>query len=300
MSPVATFTLRLATWAVPMILITYVLWGVMEPTSVDEHYAKLSATSELNGLLVGSSRMSQGVVPSRAFAGSQHDKRVLNFAFTNQTSPYGEVYNQAILDRSSEMSDAMFVLEINPWIFARDKHESEPRERGRILDGLVQIQGHPNMDYAVRKMSRQWYEAALGPEHPLYVEEDGWLHVELDWSKMDMDSCRIEKLKRYQKLKGHYALDSVRLSAFFGLVDSLKMRGKVVGLELPVSRAMAELEAEVFPEFESWVQKIAADLRVVRLRDSLHYETHDGNHLLPASARALSDWLANSGALYPN
>ena len=194
----------------------------------------------------------------------------------------------------------MFVVEVNPWTFARDKREPSPRETGKILDGLYQTQGHPNLDYALRKMSRQWYHAALGPEHPLYVERDGWLHVELDWNTMDMDSCRTAKFERYQKLEGHYTLDTTRLAAFFKLVDQLRSQGYVVGLELPVSAPMSELEDSVFPDFASWVDEIGKKIPVIRMRDSLHYETHDGNHLLPASARALSDWLANSGTLYPN
>ena len=293
----AALLVRLVLWAVPAVLLVYAGTLAMRPTSVDEHYVKLSSGETVNGLLIGSSRMSQGVDPERVFANTGFEGSVLNFAFTNVTSPYGEVYNRAILKRARGVHNGVFVLEVNPWIFARDRRETVPRETGRTLDGLVQLSGHPNLDYLVRKTKRQWYQACTGPEHPLYPEASGWLHVDLDWSGLDMDSTRHAKLERYRVLEPHYVLDSTRLRSFEVLVSELRKRGQVVGLELPVSSGMAEIEQRVFPAFESWISDLQGQLPIVRLRDSVAYVTHDGNHLMRASAEELSAWLNRTGLL---
>lgn len=288
---VIRFGVRLVLFLIPGLALVWVLMSTVDPSNVDEHYPKLCA-GEVQGLFIGSSRMSQALNPEAVGKGTKWEGALLNFAFTNATSPYGALYSESVLRRAEDIEDGLFILEINPWILSRDSREEEPREKGKTLDDLWSVSGHPNISYLLGKSKKQLWQLWTQEQGRLEISRDGWLKVAMELDSLDLPQRYQEKLEAYRDILPHYRGSSDRIQAFHELVEALKKKGEVVIVRIPVSEEMVALEKELALE-----TTLASDLEWLASERVLDFTndpeaaalvTHDGNHLHYSSALRFS------------
>jgi hypothetical protein len=150
------FTTRLVLFSVVVFATVSIFYIVAESTFNDRFYSKFLHKS--NGLVLGSSRALLGLNPEAIADSCVQAEGILNFAFTQKTSPYGEVYYNAICNKlQSNQTNGLFILEVSPLSLSA-AGDAQP-EKKLVLGEMFFFNLNPNPEYVFRNA-----------QHPLYLD----------------------------------------------------------------------------------------------------------------------------------
>jgi hypothetical protein len=294
------FLKKIALWC-GVGLALHVIAGFFASGKTDAFYLRFT-TPKKSSLIIGTSRAAQGLMPSviNPLLGTN----MLNFGFTLDSSPYGEVYNHAIEEKLDESTqNGIFILSVEPWslssAWTEEGKEGIPEE-GLSLGTVKELNQSPNYEYLVREYAKGWGFNVLEyyGYHPTEVtlHPDGWLEVDKPLDPSSIASRTKGKIKHYREnaMPGRKISD-YRMSNLKKLIGKLKQHGKVYLVRLPVSPEMYDLEHEFCADFDAQMQSISETLSVpynAMQSEAKDIVFSDGNHISRYSTQYCSQLVA--------
>ncbi len=282
-------------------LLVAVLWGVISHYTqgyVNEYYPKFLNKSP--SLVIGTSRALQGIIPDSLIQGLDFDGPMLNFAFTIKSSPFGEVYLNAIKRKvPSETTSGLFIVEVSPFAFAADtslkRGVNRFRESKLMLGDQCFMNFEPNIEFVLRNYGKPIYELILndnGGNVNLKTFKNGWLQVTVPMDSVSFNSRLSSTQAFYKKEFSSMEVSEKRKRAFISVLDFLKEKGEVYIVRLPLHNSVHVMENDFFPEFDEYIGTVASNngLQYINLV-SKKYETTDGQHISSSAAKELSSYL---------
>jgi hypothetical protein len=241
-------------------------------------------TPRQHSLVIGTSRAAQGIDPdilNERLREVYPAGDLYNFAFHIDETTYNEIYFSAIMKKlTADRGHGLFILSVDPWAFKRDN-----QILGEV--DLHSVSVNPNLEYLVRFFNRTWISPL--PTH-VYVNSSGRSVVT---GVKRNPSMIASKLQTYREMALHYAYDEASERVFVRLIDSLKSRGDVYAVRMPVAPEMVALEDSVMPDFSTRISELVQSHGAVYLdfiRES--FDTNDGNHLTKEEGDRFSELLA--------
>lgn len=295
-----------------LVAATHIILAFLADGTTDQYYQKFILPNSKN-LIFGTSRASQGLNPTvlNECLGKQDFQ---NFAFTLLSSPFGEVYTNAIKNKISTIdSGGYFIVAVDPWSISKWKGKSVAMADSRsILSEIEHFDRKPNLEYLWFKYSCGWGMIAyrkfekfvLKSNHRFFnrqvngsfaeVNRDGYLRVypSLDSSFVALKENRTfgEYLKKSKEME----LSSERIESLKKLIQLLNSKGKVFLVRLPVHEKMYGIEKHYMNDFDDRILELLAEEKYyINMTDSIFEHTYiDGNHLYYESALDVSQRLA--------
>lgn len=267
----------------------------------DRFYHKF--TYRANSMITGSSRALYALNPEMIDSFIHARPPFLNFAFTQRTSPFGELYYKAICGKvSEETADGIFVVEVTPLsVYSDDEYRSEEE---LILSKMVVYNMDPNYNYLFANSQRPFYQFFLHPESTNSVEHahrSGWYAYDQlpdEATIRKQGEAQVKTLTNlFQRTQG---LD-YRYYWFNRTVEELVNHGQVILLRLPVAPEIRNMEQEYYPEFDSLMTAVAGRYKVhyLDMSRTSGWTYYDFQHMTAESANrfslALGDTLRKSG-----
>ena len=269
----------------------------------DAFYLRFTSPRQ-SSLIIGSSRAAQGFMPSVLKDSLGLD--VFNFGFTMDNSPYGEVYNHAILEKlDPDSKDGVFILVVDPWTVSSTIDPKvgveEFGEKDLVLGKMHFFNMNPNYEYLILDYSKGWGSNVLEyyGAHPSEVtlHTDGWLEVVKPMDDASIKARTDAKLKHYREvaLPGR-VMSAKRLADLETLITTLDQHGDVYLVRPPVVDELLEIENQLSPDFDSAMQFMAEKthakyLSMLPFAKDITYT--DGNHISRNSAQYATALLAN-------
>ena len=277
------------------LLIAVSITGVffMADGTSDPFYKKFTS-SRKSSLILGSSRMGQGIIPSVIDKGLEGVKSY-NYAFTYNTSPYGPVYLNSIKQKLDTLAkNQVFVLGVDPWVLSNDSEDPNDinmfMEKNSFLGTLSTVNADPNLDYLIHNYSEP-YIKILYNRSPLIVEDDGFLRLTIPLSEAHVLSKKDKAIEDYTEKSRTYQFSTLRMDYLKETIIYLKRYGDVYLIRPPVDPGILEVEDELMPNFEEVLNRLSRDMEVPYFDFSGKgddFEYSDGHHLMPKSANRLS------------
>lgn len=267
-----------------IIAISFFTWRIWElvPGENDPYYLKFTQ-GQYQGLIIGSSRAGQGIIPSLL------NEDIYNFSFNGILSPYGPSYTRAIFKKISDQSHGPFIIEINPTSVAlsstRERADvfSYPEDAG-LLANMHFFNSNPNLEYVMKSRRSPFYKKEHSP-FTLRLHNDGWLEV-VNAPNIQSEKRMEVMIKSYENLFKDNFLSGKRINSLKDLIQQLKRRGKVFLVRIPTSREISQIENKYFPQFDEDIAKIGQELNIpyINLFHEPGFQTIDGDHLTKESA----------------
>lgn len=252
-------------------------------SGISDYAYKRFTSSNHPSLILGTSRAAQGIQPqiiNETLSNSDYQLPIYNFSFTVMDSPYGEIYYNSIVKKVSHDSNknGLFILSVDPFGLGIETNfwdKGELREKGRCLD-KIKCYYNPQIYYLlIYCRPAQWIKDKV-----LKLHDDGWLEVSVDWDSINYQNNLKEKMKAYYSYK--LGKSEYRILWLENTIDYLEQYGEVYLCRIPVSYEMAELENELWPDFNDDINIIAQKHHIPYFHFSScsgKYRTTDGNHL---------------------
>lgn len=244
-------------------------------------------------LVIGTSRAAQGIHPEviyKELRGNGFNLPIYNFSFSRPTSPYGEVYYNAIKKKISDecYTNGLFVVSVDPWSLSDNGDSCQLQESKGCLS-YVNFFMRPNLQYIYKNFKQ------LSRSSSMRLHDDGWLEVDVP-----MDSASVAKRMERKKIdyqdaiieKSHY-----RLSWLAKTIDLLKKRGTVVLCRIPADEYFIDMENKFWPSFEIDMEKLADkySVKYISFINTISdYRTTDGNHLFKEDGERFTRNLCDS------
>ena len=238
------FILGTLTFALAVIIIFTLAFAFIPSGRMGDVYERITSPLQ-SSIVIGTSRAAQAVNPeiinSRLKTASFTP--LYNFAFHLDASSYNEVYETAIYKKLAPYGNKrnFFILAVDPW--AVRKLDSIPRELA-----LHSYSQSPNMEYIAKNFSRSWFSPL--PTHS-FVNKYGRTEVDYvpktkeEWEKrVDM------RLAAYIDMAKKYCYDQNSQYVLERIIDTLKKRGDIFLVRIPVSKPMRNLENKICPDFD--------------------------------------------------
>ncbi len=269
-------------------------------SETDEFYYRFTTPTQ-NSLVLGTSRAAQGINPSviNKMLGRSD---LFNYSFTNDHSPYGEIYLKSIQKKLSPMATSgIFILSVDPWCLSSVISAPEDiflfRENGMMLDKMPVVDVRPNFFYLLQFYNEPYSHLLTGAHNEeLVLQPDGWLEVNVPMDSANVKRRTDNRMKDYrEKVKPSYAPSNLRMSYLESTITFLKQHGQVYLVRVPVSAQMKSIEDEYYPGFDMRINDLSNKCEVpyFNLRESENECTFtDGNHLSKASAETVSIQIA--------
>jgi hypothetical protein len=265
----------------------------------DDYYLRVASPRQ-TGLIVGTSRAAQGLVPAEI------DARALgasaapyNFAFASSLTRYGRAYFEAIGRKLAEQRPAqigVFLLEVSPLAISIDATGTrEFPEQETFVGKLSTFASDPNVEYPfyaarrgydiIDRSVRRWRGTGR-----LFLHDDGWLEVkpvadasiELNIQQKLVDYAQVFSVSRHSPERSEYLERTI---------VQLVARGRVALVVMPIDPRLRALEWSYMPDFDDRMRVLAERSRATYLDLSdldARVVTNDGNHLRQDWARAVS------------
>jgi hypothetical protein len=280
------FLVKLALWAVPLVVVFATTMAYFAPRMQDEgYYGKLSAP-RCPSLILGSSRAHQGLIP-QVFSASalSFDRPIENFAFNADDSPYGAPYLRAIQQKLAESStQGLFILDVNFMNLSDDSKD---------VDGFIEKMHfftlRPNYEYLLRFYTAPYYTVIVRAlrQGQARLHPDGWMEVDGTADKQLVESL----LESYREQLSIVKLSPQRMAYLEQIILFLRAHGRVVLVRMPAGsrrRAMEDVQA---PGLSSLLQSVARRTHCSYFDfwdASPEYRTRDESHLTKESAEQFS------------
>ncbi len=275
--------------AVTVLLIFWAAFTMIPSGRLGDVYERVSSPLQ-SSLVIGTSRAAQAINPEiiNARLKKLYPTPPYNFAFHLDASSYNPVYEAAIYKKLAPHDGKrhLFVLAVDPW--ALRKLDSIPQELA-----LKSYSQRPNIEYIVKNFSRTWFSPL--PTHS-FVNRHG--RTEVDYvpkSKAEWEKRVSMRLVSYNDMARKYRYDYSSQQVLERIVRSLKKRGDVFLVRIPISKPMKKLEDAVCPDFDVKMRNLSQKQNVKYLNFSkADYSTTDGNHLTQNEGNRFSKALADS------
>lgn len=272
----------------------------MADGTTDAFYEKLSSPKQ-SSLIVGSSRVSQGVHPNiiDSILGT---KGLYNYGFTITSSPYGKAYYNSISGKlDGKSKNGNFIIAVTPWSLSEYKynHKKDGKylEEGDFISKTSFVNMNPNIEYLLESFNSK-NEAIIrnkkrkGLYQTFFVHENGWLEVTIE-SDMISNSLRTKnKIETYKKKVIKYkGFSEYRFGYLKKTIELFKEHGQVYLVRIPVVDAMLEIENELVPNFDDIMNETSKEygipyINMMPFNDQYNYT--DGNHLTVSSGKKFS------------
>jgi len=258
----------------------------------DPFYSR-TTTPKQESLILGTSKAAQGLMPE--VLNSYLETDIYNFSFTVAHSPFGPAYLSTIEKKLKlETKDGVFIITVDPWSISSDgkdpNNEEEFGEAKSFMGTTASFSSKPNISYLLNSYDDNYIKILLNFSL-MEVHKDGWLEV---FPPMDSSSVknRIAEniLEQNEKLKS-YQFSETRFEYLKRTIETLKNHGKVYLVKLPVDYKIAEIEAELVPDFDAKIEELAKTVSVPYLNlmnSDTKFTFTDGIHLYKDSAKLLS------------
>jgi hypothetical protein len=267
------------------------------------YYHKCSSNQQQN-LIIGTSRASQAIMPSVLKDSLGID--ILNFAFNGTTSPYGQVYSNAIHQKiEQKTTDGTFIVCVDPWSLRVLKDsitgEEEFPEEKNILNKIHSFNGYPNLEYIAQDYHQGWGNIAFTrwrKNTSVTGHEDGWIEVTRVINSEEIEKRTKGKANGFRSTLRDSKISQYRIDEMKKLIADLNQRGTVCLVRLPVSETIFEIESEFFPGFDSLIETISGSNRIHYFNmQQLHTEMifNDGHHInrsyAPKCTAMIASWI---------
>jgi hypothetical protein len=264
----------------------------------DRFYHKF--TYKAPSLLLGSSRALLGLNPDKINAKKKMPPPILNFGFTQATSPYGEVYYNAIMKKvGTAESKGVFILEVGPLSVSS---KSDSIAEGKLILGRLRVfNANPNIDYILENSQNPLYLFLADPQtgkkkSKAIYHTNGWNQSGNTPDSLTMVANRAHGIKAYQPVFNGSSLSTYRLSWLEKTVTSLSEYGKVVLVRVPVTSEMKKMEDVYCPGFNDIMKQLAEKKNALYLdmMNTGDYVFLDIHHLSSESANVFSERLGDT------
>lgn len=283
------FILGTLTFALAVIIIFTLAFAFIPSGRMGDVYERITSPLQ-SSIVIGTSRAAQAVNPEiiNSRLKTAYFTPLYNFAFHLDASSYNEVYETAIYKKLAPCINRrnIFVIAVDPW--AVRKLDSIPRELA-----LHSYSQSPNMEYIAKNFSRSWFSPL--PTHS-FVNKYGRTEVDYvpktkeEWEKrVDM------RLAAYIDMAKKYCYDQNSQYVLERIIDTLKKRGDIFLVRIPVSKAMRNLENKICPDFDDRMFTISKKHAIAYFDfKKADYKTTDGNHMTQSEGNRFSKELADS------
>lgn len=294
-----------------IVIVIHFALALAADNTIDEYYGKVS-NGKRNSLVLGTSKALQGIIPPviDSILGVKENK-LYNFAFTLTSSPFGEVYYNAIDKKvDSNSSGNYYIIAVDPWSIAEkvDSNSSATLDENSVLYDLNDVTSSPNFEYLWKKYPSGWGSFILKKAEVFLLQrnadqlnesvkgsfsimkESGWLKVYTSLDSSFVRKKENKKFKQYRKEAVENQFSTFRYSYFVKTIEKLKKHGSVYLVRLPVHEEMLKIEDALVPQFTSKIQD------AIQLSDGYYdmtkierkYHFTDGNHLEKSSSSQAS------------
>lgn len=277
------------------VLVWSLATAVLMNGHTDTFYGRFASAPQ-QSLVLGSSRAAVGIVPSVIESTALGYSSLFNFAFTMSTSPYGPVYLRAVRAKLANDPGArgLFLVEVSPLALSHQYGTETFPESKSFLGKMHLFSMNPNIEYPFHRRERAYDIIVRGIRWMLGRSEvllhaDGWLEIKQSYSSAQITKRISQKVESYRQSFARSKPSAARWQSLRETVVLLAKRGRVVLIRLPVGDGIRQLEHEYMPQFGDEVRMIARSegVEYLDLIDA-PFDSNDGNHLAPESARAVS------------
>jgi hypothetical protein len=288
--------------------ILHLAFSLFSDGKTDDFYLRFT-TPKASSLIIGSSRAAQGIQPDSLqtwCAASGFSAPIYNFAFTSPTSPYGETYYKAIMEKlDASATHGFYIVAVEPYTLGEVENpkDKNPKEFKGQLYNAHWFNQYPNLEYLLRHYNYGWGRLALTSfgvvKNNNTLHENGWLEVNVKVDSVAAEKRAAGNIADRRQDFGKFALTPYRVEWFNKTIDALKKHGTVLIVRMPVSAAFYAFENELAPDFNRLVNDVAQQQGVIyhdfnTMSHLLSYK--DGHHMqlssTPIFSGYLRQWLA--------
>lgn len=287
-----------------LVLITSFLFVLSRANGETDAYYLRFTTPKQQGLILGSSRSAQSLMPS--IFKSRCNKSIFNYAFTGIHSPFGKIYYESIFKKlDPKTKNGLFIIDVSPTsvssLAENPNDEKNFRENGLMLDNTKFVNLNPNFLYLYNEFSGKYFNLLLHKETRTLLHKDGWLEVNADMNKSLVQKRTKGKIKSLKKnLESKYHFSEVRFNYLIKIIKLLEKHGDVYLVRLPVHTEILALENSYMPNFNKMITKISGHCKgyLDLTPRSAEFRYTDGNHIYKPDgkrvSRIISDWICKS------
>jgi hypothetical protein len=297
------FLIRTAVFTFGVVAVIFVLF-LCEDGYSDPFYLKFT-TPKQTSLIIGTSRASQGIMPSilNNGLGAYFELPILNYCFTLNNSSFGKVYLESIRNKLAlDGNNGLFIVTVDPWSVSAIAHDPNDEtlfpENDNFLAKMDNVSSNPNFDFLFDFYPNPYYEIIYRriKKGPLKLHEDGWLEVSVEMDSSTVQRRTARKMKEYELNASRYKFSSCRFGYLEKTISELKKRGTVYMVRLPVHQRMLEIEEAFMNDFNVKILSLARGQGVPYL-DMTDFDVRchftDGNHLHKSSSNIVTKEIAN-------
>lgn len=269
----------------------------------DDFYLRFT-TAPSPSLIIGSSRAAQGIQPDslQSFCAEHgYGTPIFNFAFTSQSSPFGETYYRAITQKVATTSrHGLFIIAVEPYTLGEVTHpkDTTPIEHKGQLYNAHWFNQFPNWEYLIHHYNYGWGRLALTSagvvKNNNTLHPNGWLEVNVHVDSTTAAARAANNIRDRREDIGKFKLNPSRMEWLQKTISELKNHGTVALIRMPVTAEFYAFENELTPEFERIVNEVAARNGIVYrdFNDMSHLLIFkDGHHMQLASTPIFSGYL---------
>jgi hypothetical protein len=288
---------RFAVKLVLFVAITLSVWLVLLyiPSRGFSDRFEMKFNEPCGSMITGSSRALLSMSPDEIDPTGFFQKPFLNFAFTQRTSPYGEVYYHAISHKLfSGTKNGIFLLEVNP--LAIYTASDSFAESGLILGRMHFFNLNPNPEYVLLNSEHALYQLYLKPpaaNNNVVYHSSGWNENTIDADTSLRSKKIAEQYTAHEKLFKEWENPAYRLHWLERTIQLMKAQGNVILVRVPVRPEMRELERKYYPGFDELMDSIAErnKAKYWNYLDDEGYDFYDIHHMTGPSAKRFSSEL---------
>lgn len=256
-------------------------------------------------MILGNSKAGQNLIPSIINSKIQKvfDEPLYNFSFSLYDSPYGELYTQIIKRKlKKNAGKSLFIVTVDPWAISGPKGSpNDPstfEESKKYLRDVLLVDIKPNPFFFYKHFEKSFYEVLIQRLKPgkTIIHNDGWWETEDFTDSLIVLERTNHLIKSYTEYAKMHEFSDNRLSALSNLLKTLKEKGDVVILRLPLTEPIFEIENRAIPDFNIMMNEISISnnipyLDLNFLANELFFE--DGLHLDKKSSSVLSSYIGD-------
>ena len=283
--------------------------GFLADGYTDPDYRRFTSPQQ-HALIVGTSRSGQGIQPAilNRLLKDEYRQNLFNFSFSAFSSPFGEVYLNAIQKKlDSSTNHSFFIVSVDPWSIAGPGMAPEDAsgfiETKNGLNNNPWINTNPNFIYLARNYSQPYLTLLTGKIHraffhyrpPMYLHDDGWLESSIAMDSLSVSDRSSATFSRYQAYLDSFKISRTRIHWLGKTIAFLQRHGDVYMVRIPVSPPLLSLENGFCPYFNPLMDSIARQQGVPYFDftgASAGYRYIDGSHLDRESSGRLSEELS--------
>lgn len=277
------------TFTLTVIIIFTLAFAFIPSGRMGDVYERISSPLQ-SSIVIGTSRAAQAVNPEIINSRLKNAgiSPLYNFAFHLDASSYNEVYETSIYKKLAPCRDRrnVFVLAVDPW--AVRKLDSVPRELA-----LHSYSKSPNFEYIAKNFSRSWFSPL-----PTYSFVNKYGRTEVDYvpkTKEEWEKRVNMRLVAYKDMAKKYLYDQNSQRVLERIIATLKKRGDVFLVRIPVSKPMRNLEDKICPDFDDRMLTVSQKHAIAYFSfENADYKTTDGNHMTQSEGNRFSKELADS------